>query len=68
MDPSKMLSCKQAAALLGFTVKHVRHLGATGALACSETPIGRLYTREAIESYRENRRSRWERNVLRDVR
>lgn len=46
----------QAARVLGISAERVRQLAARGALPSSRTPLGRLYSRAAVEALAARRR------------
>lgn len=47
-----LVTTAQAAHLLNVSPAHVRRLAARGALPAEETPLGRLFTRQAVEHRR----------------
>ncbi len=49
------LSTGQAARLLGISAQRVHQLAASGTLAFELTPLGRLFTAEEVERYRQVR-------------
>lgn len=53
--PPAFLSRAQVAAVLGVSPGRVDQLAAAGRLEWTETPVGRLYHREAVEHAREAR-------------
>jgi DNA-binding transcriptional MerR regulator len=52
---SEALTSAQAARILDLSAERVRQLADTGVLACTTTPLGRLFKRSDVERLRAER-------------
>jgi hypothetical protein len=53
--PNEYLTSAQAARILDLSAERVRQLAQTGALACTVTPLGRLFRRTEVERLKSER-------------
>jgi excisionase family DNA binding protein len=53
--PDNLLSTSQAAHVLGVSEARIRQMANDGTLECQTTPLGRLFSMEAVKALKESR-------------
>lgn len=51
----RMMTTSQTARALGLSSERVRQLANSGRLACTDSPLGRLFAPEVVEAFRRER-------------